>query len=360
MSRVGQVVSLLTALMVVSTGKGRSVRAQAGPYDLVGEAWGQLPPQRPWASTSAVHVAPDLVHVWVADRCGPGGCAVHPDVDPILLLDGAGRLVRSFGKGLFAWPHGIDVDPEGNVWVTDATAGGERWPQGLGHVVYKFSPEGELLMTLGRKGVAGDGPDTFSRPTAVLVAPNRDIFVADGHGEDGNNRIVKLNPDGRFLKAWGVTGAEAGEFREPHALAMDSRGRLFVGDRGNHRIQIFDQEGNHLAMWTQFGSPSGLYIDPDDVLYSADSDSNASRNPGWRRGLYIGSAIDGWVRALIPDPEPNPDDLVTSAAEGVTADAEGNVYGAQVRPGMLKRYVKTGLLEGRLVPVRTRPPPHEL
>ena len=181
--------------------------------------------------------------------------------------------------------------------MTDAV-GYAPVPPGWGHVVYKFSPGGELLMTLGKKGVAGEGPDTFNKPSAVLVAPNGNIFVADGHDADGNNRIVKLSPEGKFLKAWGSEGGENGEFRDPHALAMDSEGRLFVGDRGNSRIQIFDQEGKHLATWTQFGRPSGLYIDENDVLYSTDSESNASRNPGWKRGIRIGSAKDAFAEAL--------------------------------------------------------------
>ncbi|MBI4519493.1 MAG: hypothetical protein HY701_01540 [Gemmatimonadetes bacterium] len=320
---------------------GASYPADA-TYQIADEAWGELPTGRVWGATSAVHVAPDRMHVWVADRCGQTTCVGRSDVDPVLLFDPEGRLVRSFGKGLFAWPHGLHVDREGNVWVADATSAGQAEPAGLGHVVYKFSPEGRLLMTLGQKGGAGRGPNTFRKPTGVVVAPNGDIFIADGHGDDGNNRIVKLASDGRFLKEWGSTGSGAGEFREPHALAMDSRGRLFVGDRGNHRIQIFDQEGTHLATWTQFGSPSGLYIDGNDVLYAADSDSNARRNPGWRRGIYIGSARDGWVTAFIPDPEPNPDALVTSGAEGVTADGLGNVYGAEVGPRTVKKYQKVG------------------
>jgi sugar lactone lactonase YvrE len=151
---------------------------------------------------------------------------------------------------------------------------------------------------------------------------------------------VKFTADGRFLMEFGTTGSGIGEFRDPHALAIDSQGRLFVGDRGNKRIQIFDQEGNHLATWTQFGSPSGIYIDDDDTLYVADSDSNATRNPGWRRGIYIGNARDGWVTGFIQDPEPNPDGGVTSGAEGVAIDADGNVYGAEVGPRTLRKYVR--------------------
>jgi DNA-binding beta-propeller fold protein YncE len=259
----------------------------------------------------------------------------HDDLDPIVRFDAQGNVVRSFGKGLIVWPHGIFVDREDNVWIADARGEG-----GKGHQVHKFSPEGELLLSLGTAGVAGTGPDTFDQPSDVLVAPDGSIFVADGHGATGNNRIVKFSAAGEFLMEWGSTGGENGEFRDPHALAMDSQGRLFVGDRANSRVQIFDQEGNHLATWTQFGRPSGLFIDANDVLYSADSESNARRNAGWKRGIRIGSALDGWVTTLLEDPEPDPDNSATSGAEGVAADAAGNVYGAEVGPRKLVKYVK--------------------
>lgn len=303
-----------------------------------GQAWGQLPPGRTWGSTSGVWTAPDGRMIWVAERCGANTCIGSP-LDPILLFDASGRLVRSFGAGLIAWPHGLYVDREGNVWVTDALGFGEQ-PAGVGHVIVKFSPEGRVLMTLGQRGVAGSTGTLFRKPSAVVVAPDGAIFVADGHDADGNNRIVKLAADGSFLKEWGTTGSGPGEFRDPHALAMDSQGRLFVADRGNSRIQIFDQEGRHLATWTQFGRPSGLYIDADDVLYAADSESNTRRNPGWRRGMYIGSARTGWVTAFIPDTEPNPDASGTSFAEGVAVDALGTVFGAEVGSRSLQRYVR--------------------
>jgi sugar lactone lactonase YvrE len=307
------------------------------PYRTI-EGWAKLPDGREWGATSAVYPAPDGKHIWVAERCGANLC-VDSDADPVLLFDESGKLVRSFGAGLIAWPHGIFVDAEGNVWITDAV-GYAPVPEGWGHVIYKFSEDGELLMTLGKKGVAGSGKDTFNKPSAVLVAPNGDIFVADGHDEGGNNRIVKFSADGTYIKEWGTAGQADGEFIDPHALAMDSAGRLFVGDRGNSRIQIFDQEGKHLATWTQFGRPSGLYIDANDILYSADSESNAGRNPGWKRGIRIGSAVDGFVDAFIPDPEPDQDNSGTSAAEGVAVDAAGNVYGAEVGPKAIRKYVR--------------------
>jgi sugar lactone lactonase YvrE len=318
-------VGALVASVLMSAGVAAAQIHIPNPYTVADESWGELPEGRRWGSISAIDA---------------GSCIGVEDVPMIFHFDLDGRLLASFGAGMIAVPHGLGVDPEGNVWVADAAWLGSTPSSGVGHVVRKFSPTGELLMTLGEWGVPGDGPDHFNRPSDVLVAPNGDIFVADGHDADGNNRIVKFDATGRYLKEWGTTGSEAGQFRDPHALAMDSQGRLFVGDRGNHRIQIFDQEGNHIATWTQFGSPSGLFIDSNDILYVADSDSNAQTNPGWRRGIYIGSARDGWVTAFIADPEPNPDGLVTSGAEGVAVDVLGNVYGAEVGPRTLRKYTR--------------------
>ena len=274
----------------------------------------------------------------MAERCAGSNCR-GSDLNPILLFDADGRLMHSFGSGLFIWPHGIHADHEGNLWVTDAVhtdceTGNEG---GKGHQVLKFSPEGDLLMSLGVAGAPGEGENLFRCPSDVVVAPNGDIFVGDGHnhGHGGNNRIVRFDKSGTYLAAWGNAGSGSGEFRGIHALAMDSQGRLFVGDRANQRIQVFSGDGTHIATWTQFGSPSGIYIDPDDRLFVADSDSGYDpdgsgmpRNPGFERGIYIGDARTGELQAFIPDPAP---DLgrVTSGAEGVLAYGEV-VLGAQV------------------------------
>ncbi len=307
------------------------------PYRTV-EGWAKLPDGREWGATSAVYPANDGRHIWVAERCGANLC-VGSDLDPVILFDEDGNAVKTFGAGQIVWPHGIFVDEDDNVWIADAV-GYAPVPAGVGHTVMKFSPDGELLMKLGKEGVAGADETTFTKPSDVVVARNGDIFVADGHDGGGNNRIVKFDKDGNYIGEWGTTGDNDGQFRDPHALAMDSRGRLFVADRGNSRIQIFDQGGKHLATWTQFGRPSGLYIDANDILYSADSESNASRNPGWKRGIRIGSAADGFVTAFVPDPEPDQDNSGTSGAEGVAVDAAGNIYGAEVGPRALKKYVR--------------------
>lgn len=308
------------------------------PYVPMQEDWGQLPDGREWGATSAVYPAPDGMTMWVAERCGANVCDDPNGVDPVLQFDLDGNVLRSFGSGLIYWPHGIYVDREGNIWVADAVGYGPE-PEGRGHVIYKFSPEGEILMTLGELGDPGDSRTQFTRPSDMIVAPDGSIFVVDGHHASGNNRVVKFDPEGDYLMEWGGTGTANGEFRDPHALAMDSQGRLFVGDRANSRIQVFTQEGEHLETWHQFGRPSGLFIDGNDVLYSADSESNTGRNRGWRRGIYIGSARTGFVTAFIPDPEPDPDNSGTSAAEGVAVDAYGNVYGAEVGPRRMRKYL---------------------
>jgi DNA-binding beta-propeller fold protein YncE len=249
----------------------------------------------------------------------------------------SGEFLASFGVGLVGRPHGFSVDHEGNMWVTDVAL----VPDQMGAVVTKLSPEGEVLMTLGTPGVTGQGPDTFNRPSAVAVAPNGEIFVMDGEGP--NNRVVKFTREGRFIKEWGTTGSEPGNFSTPHDVAIDSRGRVFVGDRGNGRIQIFDSDGNFLDQWSNFGRPSGIYINRDtDVLYVTDSQSNSSNNPGFRRGIYIGSAITGEVTYFIPDPDlANADRTRISGASGVAADATDTiVYAADVAPWRLRKYIR--------------------
>src|SRR5258706_346323 len=333
-ARLTFVGAVVAAAGLVGGGReGGPAKSHPNPYRTV-EGWAKMPEGRTWGATSAVDVDRDGKSLWVAERCGANTCA-GSSLPAILEFDESGRLKTSFGGGIFVFPHGIHVDGDGNVWVTDA-----RGKDGKGHQVFKFSPQGKLLLSLGKAGVAGEGPDTFNQPSDVVVGANGGIFVADGDDENSNARIVKFSKDGTFVKAWGKRGSAAGEFDTPHGLAFDSRGRLFVADRGNNRLQIFDQDGRFLEEWKQWSRPSGIYIDRNDVLYVADSESNSKTNPGWKRGIRIGSARDGKVTAFIPDPEPDPEKVVTSAAEGLAADAAGNIYGAEVGTRSLKKYVK--------------------
>ena len=296
-SRVGLIVALA---ILVWLGSGVEAVAQAlpNPYRAV-DGWAQLPDGRQMGAVGGITTDASGDHVWAVVRCDAtaperfGNECLDSDLDPVLQFDLDGHVVQSFGGGMFIWPHGIDVDPDGNVWVTDAVAAA-RTPEGTrGHQVIKFSPTGEVLMTLGTPGVPGDGPDHFNAPSDVVVADNGDIFVADGHGNDTNNRVVKFASDGTFITEWGQTGYAPGEFRTLHAIAIDSRDRVFVGDRSNNRVQIFDQDGNVLAVWTQFGRPSGIFFDDSDQIYVADSESDDVQNPGWEMGIGSGMRPPG-------------------------------------------------------------------
>jgi len=307
------------------------VHAQPNPYRQV-EGWAKLPAGIEWGQVISVDPLPDG-NMLAFQRAEP----------PLLVFDPAGNLVRSFGDGMFIQAHGLTVDKAGFIWATDAGA-----RNGKGQQAFKFTPDGKVVMTLGTAGVAGESESTFNGPTDVAIAPNGDIFVSDGHV---NNRVVKFSKDGKFIKTWGKKGSGPGEFNVPHTMSFDSRGRLFVGDRSNSRIQIFDQDGNFIEEWKQFSRPSGIFITPNDTILVADSDSNTATNPGWKRGIRIGNVKDGKVTALIPEVGVDPDSkerwypggpaiATTSGPEGVAMDAQGNVYGAEVGPRALKKYVR--------------------
>jgi sugar lactone lactonase YvrE len=324
----------IAAAVAISSGSsfGQSADPNSAPnlYKL-DEGWAKLMNGRKWGAVSAVDIDRDGKSVWVFDRCETADdCSAHSNLDPIQKFDASGKLVFSFGKGVFNYPHGIYVDAEGNLWVSDGRVVKNN---GKGHTVMKFSPEGKLLMTLGTPGVPGNDEKHFNAPSDILIAPNGDIFVADGHGGDTNARMVKFDRSGKFLKTWGKKGTGPGEFDAPHGLAMDSAGRLFVADRSNSRIQIFDQDGKFLADWRQFGRPSGVFIDKKDIIYVADSTSGDKTNPGYKQGIRVGSVKDGKVTAFIPWTE-------TNTLEGVATDDAGNIYGGFTNTLNFRRFVK--------------------
>jgi N-acyl-D-amino-acid deacylase len=269
----------------------------AGAYRLVPD-WGQLPAGQQFGEVPGMTI-----------DAGGKIFAFHRNEPPVVEFDASGHVLKTWGAKMFVWPHGIRIDRNGFLWITDGRA-----RDGIGQQVFKFDRDGRLVMTLGTKGVGGDSPDTFNGVTDVAVAANGDIFVADGHV---NSRIVKFSKEGTFIKTWGRRGDGPGEFNVPHTIFFDSRGRLLVGDRSNRRIQIFDQDGRFLDQWTQFGSPSGMFITADDTLYVVDYND--------KMGLFIGSAKDGSIRQRI--------DL--TLAEGVAVDAQGSIYVGETVTGHL-------------------------
>jgi hypothetical protein len=324
------------------------------PYKLV-ENWPTLPAGMNggrWGELIRADIDPKG-NVWVFHRCfntEPAGYAtcVGRAEPPILEFDPSGKLLTSFGSGMFAFPHGFTIDREGNIWASDAnnaeTVLGISAKDGngvvRGHQVFKMSPNGKVLMTLGQEGVAGNTFNTFDMPTGIAIGRNGDIFVTDGHGK--NDRVVKFSNDGKFIKSWGHHGSGPGEFDQPHDISIGgSKGYVYVADRSNNRLQIFDQDGNFIAAWKQFGRPSAIYVSKDDTLYVSDSHSNSTVNAGYLRGITVGSAIDGSLRAFIPDPDLAEADVNRiSGASGIVADEKGTIYAADVGPHRLRKYVK--------------------
>ena len=327
----------------VASGSGQPTIAPQNdapnPYRTI-DGWAVLPTGRMWGSTGGVDMDRDGQHIWVAERCGGNSCA-GLDFDPVLKFDESGNLVESFGGGLMIQPHGLHVDPDGNVWVTDAQGPNGEDPQreGKGHAVLKFSADGELLMTLGTPGVGAAGRDTLDQPCDVVVAPDGTIYVADGHGGQLSGagthttaRVVKFASDGTYLMEWGSHGTEPGQFRTPHAIDLDSNGRVVVADRGNDRLQVFDTNGMFIESFYQYSRPSGLHIADDDTVYVADSASSRNgQHPGWEFGIRIGNLRNGSFDVFIDGSNP----------EGVAVSANGTIYGAVVAyGGALLKYVR--------------------
>jgi 6-bladed beta-propeller len=329
------------------------------PYRLV-KGWPTLPASMNggrWGEVIRVHVAADG-NIWVFHRCFnvvPAGSATcinrGPANPPILEFDPSGKLLKSFGAGLFAYPHGFTIDRDGNLWVSDVndqdTVLGMSAKNAdgviMGQEVLKLGPDGKILMTLGKEGVAGNGPDTFDRPTGVAIAPNSDIFVADGHAPNKHDsaRVVKFSKDGHFIKSWGRKGPAPGEFDEPHDIFVGgSRNWVYVADRRNNRIQVFDQDGKFITAWKQFGQPSSVFVGKDDTIYVGASFPDPAAKKGELRGIIIGNGIDGSLKAFIPDPADLDKVIAGTSASGIAADDKGTVYAADVGAHNLRKYVK--------------------
>ena len=238
---------------------------------------------------------------------------------------------------MFVWPHGIIVDDDDNLWVIDAgVVDGEK-----GNQIFKFNQEGEILIELGQPGIRGDSPNLFDEPSDLSIGPDGTLYIVDGHiNPESNRRIVHLTAEGEFIEAWGEKGYGPLQFEGPHSVAVDSEGKIYVGDRTNNRLQILSPEGELLAIWAHFGRPSGVRIH-DDMLYVVDSESRQVEgqygyNPGWHRGIYVGT-LNGDIIDFIPDPNPHDG---TSFPEGIAVDDNGVIWGASVGDRKVTKYVR--------------------
>jgi DNA-binding beta-propeller fold protein YncE len=320
------------------------------PAPKVTRNWGELPAGRKWGTSAGLDIDPKDGHVWGYERCGAGtlggagGGGVSCDtnlVDPVFKFDrNTGKVLANFGKGIMVTPHGIHVDRDGNVWIADF-AGNQAGTKG--HQVHKFSPKGEKLLSLGMAGKPGNADGQFNQPNDVVVGPDGAIYVSDGHDGQGMTtaaalaeglqrgataRISKFSPDGKFIKSWGKLGVKHGEFRTPHALVFDSKGRLWVADRGNHRLEIFDQQGTYLESRYMYGRISGIFI-KGNMVYAIDSESGPLNHVNWRNGVRIGPLDDDRITAFVPPFEREDRVYQGTAGEGVAVDADGNIYAAE-------------------------------
>lgn len=263
--------------------------------------WPQLPPKLELGAVSAVATdSKDRVYV------------AHRAAKPVLVFDRDGKFLHSWGDNHIKSAHGLRIDPDGNVWVTDIG----------NHLVMKFDPEGKLLLSLGKKGDAGNKPDQFDRPTDVAVTPTGEFYVTDGYG---NSRVLKFTREGKLLKQWGTKGKGDGQFDLPHAVCLDAKGRVYVGDRENNRVQVFDADGKFLEQWTESGAPYGLFL------------------AGER--LFVADGRAGWVRILGADGKPLGRWGTKGTAAGqfqlphmLCVDSHGDVYVAEVTNKRIQKF----------------------
>lgn len=294
-------VSFFALAAAIASAVGAFAQARPGSYRRVDD-WARLPAGYHWGTMSAVAVDAHG-NVYGFQRDDP--------TSEVIVFNRQGTYLRTWGQGLFPYPHGMRALRDGNIWTTDRQA----------QLVQKFSPDGTLLFSLGRKGVAGtmESTDTFNGASDVALAENGDIFVSDGEGQ--NTRIVKFSRDGRFLKSWGTKGAAPGQLQTPHAIFIDDRGQVWVADRGNKRLQVFDQEGRFLEEMSQFGTPVSLFIQGDQLYVASPAPENT---------VTIGRT-DGTVVETIEG---------LDAPHGIAVDADGAIYVAQSGGKSILKFVK--------------------
>ena len=228
--------------------------------------------------------------------------------ETVTLLDPSGNRLGGWGAGLFIMPHGLSLDRDGNVWVTDVGA----------HQVRKFTPDGRLTLTLGEWRKAGNDSSHFNRPTDVAFGPDGTVFISDGYQ---NTRVIKFSPDGRYLGEWGKAGKGAGQFDLPHGIAVDGNGQIYVADRNNYRVQIFDQAGRYLTEWGKelLGDPYGVSVARDGTIYVIDG----GFQPDKTRARIIRLLPDGKVIATLVAAQATNEDVL---GHDIAVAEDGSVY----------------------------------
>ncbi len=295
----------------------------------VDPAWPKRPEGVAWGAMPGVAVD-GQDNVWIFTRA-------VPPVQVYQASDGA--FVRSFSEKEIKTAHHIKIDHDGNIWLADIGR----------HLVMQFSPGGQLLRRLGTPDESGQDRTHFNMPTDMAITPAGDVVISDGYG---NNRVVHYDSSGKFVKAWGKLGTKPGEFSLPHAIALDSQGRLFVADRNNVRVQVFDQSGKLLDVWSNVVTPWGFCMMPNDDVWVCGSSpmtwvQNAKEPLGcppkdqlFARFTPAGKLVQIWMVPKGTDGNEQPGDL--NWVHGMALDSQGNIYAGDIIGKRIQKFVRRG------------------
>jgi DNA-binding beta-propeller fold protein YncE len=296
---------IVTLVIVASSGQAQLKSGPPLPQKLV-RNWAKLPPGWNFGECVAVSVDKDD-NVWVYNR------GKHP----VIQFDKNGKVLQAWGEEIMTYPHGIKVGDDGNIWTVDQR-----------HVIFKLTPVGQVLMTIGRVNSPGDNDNkgAFSDPTGIAFAPNGDIYISDGYV---NSRVIKFNKDGDYLLHWGKKGTGDGEFNIVHDVTLDSQGRVYVADRTNKRVQIFDGNGNFLGKWTDVGTPWGFhYVAKENVLYMADGSNNR----------IVKLNLEGQILGVLGGPGRVQGKFGPAGPHHIAVDSTGAIYVAEIQNRWVQKF----------------------
>ncbi len=307
------------------------IRVTLSTWYEVDPNWPQRPANMPWGQMPGVFVDKQD-RVWLFTRAEP----------PVQVYSNDGKFIKAWGTGLLTKTdtgvisHFIKIDNRGHVWLADVG----------GHAIYECTQDGKLLKTLGTKGVPGCDETHLYKPTDMAITPDGQVFVSDGYG---NARIVHFDAQGRFVKAWGKLGTAPGEFNLPHAIAIDSKGRLYVADRNNARVQVFDQQGHVLGVWKNLIVPWGLWVTDKDEIWVCgcspmrwrEEDALLSCPPKDQILMkfdHTGRALQLWTVPKGKDGEEKPGEL--NWVHGIAVDSHGNIFATDIIGKRAQKFIR--------------------